>query len=134
MGEGVVTESAEPTPPIVLVDGDDVTVFAARADAEAQVEPPDAGDETGYDALGRRLRFESEGRTVRISLAEREAASTAPLEACLRGFLRRLGEPAGDDGACGLPCLVEAASRHAYVPVGPVEAMRRRLWRRSRDG
>lgn len=99
-------------PPILLVDGLDLMVFEAAQAAEAFVEPPDVADGAAYDAEGRLLGFETDGR--RTFLAERESEPMHGDE--LRSALLRSFEAAGIPcGGLSLPELVSEAVDHFQV-------------------
>lgn len=53
-------------PPIILFDGNDLMVFETPESAEGFVEAPDAVGVT-YDASGRVLRFETDGRVTTLT-------------------------------------------------------------------
>lgn len=103
------------TPPVFVIEGEDVSVYASVKEAEIDIEPIDAksGGLVAYDAQGRLLRFETNHWRVSIALAEDEPRHADELECTLREFLRAVNDPSGTDPTCDLPCLVEASSRLA---------------------
>jgi hypothetical protein len=93
--------------PILSFDGYDVMVFETVEAAERFVEPPDVDDGVTYDAEGRLLAFETDGR--RTSLHERESEPTHERE--LRDAITRAMLAAGTevDGSAPLERLVAEA-------------------------
>jgi len=131
----MVMEKSGPLPPIFLIEGQDVGIFASLRDAEIQLEPPDVLDESnkGYDALGRRLRIETDGYATRITVSEDEPSESEQLAEGLRAYLKHVGEERAGDPACDLTCLVELARGHANQPK-TIRGALRSLWRgRSND-
>ena len=89
--------------PLIIAEGLDVGVFASLAQAEGNYEPWISREPTvrGYDADGRRLKFEIEGGStrrgffampdagqVRIRLAEDQPSGADELRELLTEFLR----------------------------------------------
>lgn len=97
----------EPTPPIFVIEGNDVGVYRGVADAERDIEPPDveAGTYEGFDSIGRRLLLSTDGPYTRISLREPEVSEPLVLESKLRYYLTYLGEEAASDSHCDLGAL-----------------------------
>jgi len=126
--------------PLFLVDDADVFVYASVEDAERDIEPLDVqpGGLVAYGAEGRFVRLGTEGKTVLLQLAEDEPTHAAELEAALREHLRWRKEPAADDPACDLPCLVNACRRFISSPptvgdfLGWVRRAARGIFRGSR--
>lgn len=113
-----VDAGSTPLPPIFIVDGHDVGIFGSTADAELQLEAPDvsSGIFQGFDALGRSLRIETDGRTTTIRLHQ---VPTAPSDLGafkqeLRAHLERVGEARAEELDCDLPCLVNLARKHTH--------------------
>lgn len=108
-----------PTPPLFVIEGHDMSIYGSVEDSQNDLEPPDIaeGIYKAYDARGRRLQIETNGRDTYISLAETVASSAAELEAELRSFLRQLDEPLATEEGCDLPCLVEIAKNHVHQPI-----------------
>jgi hypothetical protein len=104
--------------PVFIVEGDDVGIYTALQHAQNAIEPPDveASRYTAYDARGRLLRIETDGRLTFISLAEEAPSSPKALEAKLRRYLSYRGEHLAADPNCDLPCLVGAAKGYAEAP------------------
>jgi hypothetical protein len=105
-------------PPIVIVEGLDITVYATIADAALAVEGPDAiaGTNDVYDADGFRLELRSAGGPLdynsRVSVVEPPVAcnASAELSARLREYLGELGEvvPPGEE----LELLIARVATH----------------------
>lgn len=108
-------KSLSPELPIFVVEGHDVGIYDSVDRAEAHLEPIDVAADvyTGYDALGRRLKIETDGKFTSITVAEAEATATRELEEALREYLNRMGELGATNPECDLPCLIEAAREHA---------------------
>ncbi len=122
-----------PELPIFVVEGHDVYVYESLARAEGDLEPQDvtAGVYTAYDALGRYMKIETDGKSTTLSLAEAEETGARDLEEPLRGYLKAMGEPRARDTQCDLPCLVEAAREHATEHLRGVLRFLTRLRRRK---
>lgn len=100
-----------PTPPIVVDENGDLTIFNSVAEAEGHLEPVDvANDEyVAYDAKGRRLRLEIDPREkvrgfvvsndygVKIRLMEGQSSAEPALRSALLRFIRLAGLPEPDD-------------------------------------
>ena len=88
----------EPTAPIFIVDGLDISAYRSATDAALHLEGPDvlAGDYRVYDANGRKFVMHSSGgpkdysATVTAQLAE-EPAVPQELAEALRATLKVLG-------------------------------------------
>lgn len=126
-----------PVPPIFIVEGYDVGIFACLHDAQRQLEPLDVKNQEyiAYDATGRLLRLETDGKRVIASLAETHPTRTQELETILRTFLRTKNHSLANDSTCGLPTLVEAARPFAHRMLGPKEFLLK-IWQgiTSRSG
>src|SRR6267142_492460 len=107
-----------PTPPIFIVDGLDVGVFASVDDAVLQLEAVDVnnGEYSSYDAEGRSLRLTTDGERVIAQLAETEPSHADELSTVLRDFLKAVGVDGVDDCSCDLQCLVEISRKFIYSP------------------
>ena len=118
------------TPPIVIIDGRDLDVLATVAEAQQDLEPIDIqrSQYVAYDAQGRLLRLETDGKHVKISLAEAEPTHAKELEVALREFLKAAHEPVAEDDTCNIACLIEAASK-TLVPVKNPKARFLLAWR-----
>ena len=125
-------------PPVFIVDGEDVGVFASLEEALLQLEPRDVTNQeyTGYDSEGRLLRLETDGERVSAYLAEDEPIHALQLETALRCFLRAMNEPSANDPKCDLSCLVAASRRFTHrsrSPVGLLLEAWRKLIRKSEE-
>jgi DNA primase large subunit len=96
--------------PIVVVEGNDVTIHASVKDAESWLEPWWVEKQLGkvYDAEGRSFRLEVHAGRVRIMLDELQTAHAEELKSLLKNFLNTIAEPAVTDASCDLLCLVRA--------------------------
>ncbi len=101
------------TPPFFVIEGRDIMVFTSLKDIQFQLEPIDVGKGVyvAYDAHGRLLRLETDGRHVSVFLVEEEPRHADELETSLREFLKSMNEPKAGDSTCDLPCLVEASRK-----------------------
>lgn len=116
------------TPPIFVIDGQDVIVFESVKEAKLSLEPIDVTNSVyvAYDAQGRLLRLETDDRRVNMFLAQDEPTHADELEAALREFLQAMNEPIANDTTCGLPSLVEACRKFTHNPT--LEEMFLRVW------
>jgi hypothetical protein len=116
MGEGFFSNN--PIPPIFVIDGLDVGIFASIDDAVLQLEPVDVqrAEYSAYYAQGRLLQLEVKGPRVMAYLAEANASHGEELSAALRLFLKAMGVMTADDPTCDLACLVEASRKFMYSP------------------
>ncbi len=121
-----------PSLPIFVVEGHDVGVYQSLDRAEGALEPIDVSAQiyTGYDALGRRLNIETDGKSTFIQLAEGQPSGATELEQVLREHLEALGDSSGKDPACDLPCLIRAVKeRPSKTEAGPLSRFLGRLQR-----
>ena len=98
-------------PPIILFDDNDLMVFETPESAVLFVEPPDVDAGVTYDASGRVLRFETDGRTT--TLTETEELRPDVLRADLLRVFTINGDSVTADAQ--LSDLVAAASRRYQV-------------------
>ncbi len=101
-------------PPIIVAEDRAVALFDPAAEAESYLKPVDVtkGIYRGYDAMGRLLKIETDGSGARIPGTTGSAPEHAgELEELLRGFLKRVSEPARP-GCDLLPGLVAACGRY----------------------
>lgn len=119
-----------PIPPVFLIEGLDVAIFASLEDAQLWLEPPDVPSQKGYDAVGRRLRIETDGHATRITLVEDEPSDSEQFGKELRAYLGHVGELSASDPACDLPCLIKLARGHTYQSK-TFWSVIRSLWRRG---
>lgn len=103
----------QPIPPIFIVDGLDVGVFASVDDTVLQLEAVDVnnGEYSSYDAEGRSLHLTTDGETVIAQLAEVKPSHVDELSTVLRDFLKAVGAEGVDDSSCDLKCLVEISRK-----------------------
>ncbi len=108
----------EPVPPVFIDDHGDVSVFRSVPDAAKSIEPIDVQncEYAGYDSLGRLLKLSTDGRFVRISLAERAPIHAEQLLATLRSFLSASDAAVADDTNYALPQIVSHFTRYAEEP------------------
>jgi len=116
MGEGVLDKN--PKPPIFVIDGLDVGIFASIEDAVLQLEASDIkrGEYATYDAHGRLLELTVDGERILAHLSEHEPDHAEELSEALREFLKAMGVSSAADPNCDLPCLVRESSRFVYSP------------------
>jgi len=116
MGEGVLSNT--PTPPVFVIDGLDIGVFASVEEAVLQLEPVDVkqGEYSAYDSEGRLLGLAVDGGKVTAHLVDAQASHADELAGKLRGFLKAMGATTADDPECDLRCLVEASRKFMYSP------------------
>jgi hypothetical protein len=109
------SERTAPELPIFIVEGHDVGIYESLEVAESDLEPIDvkAGVYAGYDAGGRRLKIETDGKLTFITLAELEQSGAIELEEVLREYLDAMGESSARDPACDLPGLVQDGREHS---------------------
>jgi len=102
-----------PKPPIFVVEGLDIGIYASAEDAMRDLEPWWVRQKEGlvYDAEGRMLTPEISGLRVTELIPEDPPAHAKELEAALRAFLKEIGEAIADDPNCILPCLVDVAGK-----------------------
>lgn len=84
----------------VIVEGNDVSLFSTKEQAEAALEAIDVRDGVyvGYDADGRLLQISPKGASSEISLTEAEPTHVDDLRDVLRRHLQYLGRaPEADD-------------------------------------
>lgn len=107
-----------PVPPVFIDDHGDVSVFRNVADAASWIEPIDVQNReyASYDSLGRLLDLVTDGRSVHISLAEREPNHAEPLLGILYSYLRACGDTMVDDQRHQLPQIVFHFMRYAEEP------------------
>lgn len=113
----------KPTPPIFVIEDRDVGVYESVQEVQLHLEPVFIAENVAYDAQGRLLRLETDGRRVTVSLAEHEPTHASELEGAIREFLKWMKEPMADDPTCDLPCLVEACRKFIYKPLSAKEAL-----------
>jgi hypothetical protein len=94
-------------PPIFLWEPNDLLVFDSVEKAEAFVEPPDVKAGIAYDAEGRLLAFEANGRRTLLREREREPTHGAELRSAITQASLAVG--AQIDPSMPLPELVNAA-------------------------
>jgi hypothetical protein len=82
-----------PTPPIFIVDGLDVGVFASLEEAVLQLEAVDVrnGEYSGYDATGRSILLTTDQDKVVGQLAQKEPSHANELVMALRDFSEGVG-------------------------------------------
>ena len=116
MGKRVLGDN--PIPPIFVVDGLDVGVFASVDDAVLQLEAVDVKQDEyfSYDGEGRLLRLIADGDRVTAQLAETEPSHAEELSTILRDFLKEMGVKGVEDSSCDFQCLVEASRKFIYSP------------------
>jgi hypothetical protein len=88
--------------PIIVLENGDLDLFASAEDVDAELEAIDVRDGlfVAYDATGRRLRLEVEGRLgVRVTQDPAGVRDPQPLERALRHYLQ----------ACGVHASAEAS-------------------------
>lgn len=131
MGEGFLTDS--PIPPIFIIDGHDVAIFASIEEAQLHLEPIDVKNQqcVAFDAEGRLLRIEVEHGRIKAQLEEKESTHRGDLEAALRQYLRELKDPAGEDQRCDLPYLVQACHKYIYRASTLTDLLTKDWWKRK---
>lgn len=99
--------------PIYLIEGDDVMIFSSIGDIQMQLEPIlIGGDEIAYDAKGRLVKIETDGRHITVLPAEEEPMHAAELEDSLRNYLIAMKEPMAREMTCDLQCLVQLSLKY----------------------
>lgn len=104
--------------PIFVIDGRDVGVFASIEDVQLQLEAIDVQNQEylAFDADGRSLQLAVREGQVRVSLGEERPSRRHDLETALRDFLTHMKEPAAQDPACDLRCLVATCHKFIHNP------------------
>jgi hypothetical protein len=96
--------------PIIVLENGDLNLFASAEDVDAELEAVDVRDGllVAYDATGRRLRLEVEGRLgVRVTEDPAGLRDPQPLERALRHYLQASGVHASAEAS--LADLVQVA-------------------------
>lgn len=100
----------KPVPPIFVIEGDDVGIFATLGDAQLQLEPEDVRttEYHAYDSAGVTLRVAATAAGVFISADEAPPDGKVALAKALTTFLTKRGDlPAGAPH----PSFVELVTR-----------------------
>lgn len=111
MGKGLLMN--EQLFPIYLIEGDDIMIFSSIRDVQMQLEPVFiSGEEPVYDAKGRLIKIETDGRHINLLPIEKEPLHAAELEASLRKYLIAMREPMAKEAVCDLQCLVQLSLKY----------------------
>jgi hypothetical protein len=130
VGKGILMNTL--TPPIFVIDGHDVGVFASIEDVQIQLEAIDVrnNEYMAFDAEGRPLELVARGKRVRVAPRQGHPSHRRELETALRDFLMQMKEPVAQDQACDLPCLVEACQKFVHKPSSATDILTRGWWRK----
>jgi hypothetical protein len=103
--------------PFFVFDGNDLVVLATLKGIQLELEAIDVkhGIYDAFDAQGRRLRLETDGKNIKISLGEEGAVHANELETRLRKYLIAMKEERASDLTCDLNCLVEISKKYMLV-------------------
>lgn len=106
-----------PTAPIFVFEDKDIGIYESVELAQNDLEPPEISDRIyiGFDAEGRLLTIETNGRDTFISLQEVEPSNPDLLLHKLRAFLQYVGDTRAEETS-ELSRLVEIAKDHAEQP------------------
>lgn len=101
--------------PIFVIEGEDVIIFNSLEDVQSQLEPIDVRNNIfiSYDAEGKLVKIETDGRYINVKLVEEEPMHVAELEALLRNYLIAMKEPEAEEATCDLQCLVQLSLKYA---------------------
>lgn len=105
------------TPPLIVIEGHDIGIYADVAFTLGDLEAIDVQKETYrvFDAEGRLVKLVAEKNRVVLSTTEEEPQYRLELEAALRGFLIVIGMPKMLADGMSLPQLLEESARYATV-------------------
>ena len=107
-----------PTLPIFVLEkkANDLMVFSSLGDALSHLEPIDISnnDYVSYDAEGRLLTFETDGKRITAELAEQTPTHAKELESALRYFLTVVEQPGRIVPEMDLRDLIRLSQTHAY--------------------
>ena len=105
--------------PVIVVDkkGVDIGIYKEIKDVEQHLEAIHVKNDEyiAYDAEGRLLKLETDGRYIKVLATEEDPMHAAELEASLREYLIAVKDPLAKELTCDLPCLVNLATKYASV-------------------